>query len=326
MFFLQLLSLFLLATGCLARVARSSKPQIKTVGTLGCGKDLPAEQLPVGGASHNLLFTQTDGNPRSYLIHIPSSYSKDVPVPLIFSFHGHGKNAMIQDELSQFSNETLNPSAIAVYPQGIDGQWQGDPTSPPAINDVAFVQDLIDHLSSQYCLDRTRIYAAGKSNGGGFTNVLACDPLLSTLIAAFAPVSGAFYESNTSASDCVPQNLDISCNPGRVPVPILEFHGSADATINYEGGARKGACLPSIPHWIQDWSIRNGFDSTNVTTDLYDNRLHKYEYGHGENLGIVTHYLTDGLGHDWPSIEANNDNPDGTFYDATPIIMEFFGR
>lgn len=85
----------------------------------GCGKDLPVAQSPPGGASHQTSFKQSDGTARTYLIHIPSNYDKNTPVPLIFSFHGRSKNSSEQEALSQFSNESLNPNGIAVYPQGI---------------------------------------------------------------------------------------------------------------------------------------------------------------------------------------------------------------
>ena len=43
-------------------------------------------------------------------------------------------------------------------------------------------------------------------------------------------------------------------------------------------------------------------------------------------MGIVTHYLTDGLGHDWPSTKPNDDNSTGTYFNAIPIIMDFYNK
>jgi len=88
-------------------------------GSKGCEKDLPAAQTPPGGASHQTEFTQSDGTHRTYLIHIPTNYDKNTPVPLIFSFQGRGKNSSEQESLSQFSNEDWNPNGITVYPQSI---------------------------------------------------------------------------------------------------------------------------------------------------------------------------------------------------------------
>jgi poly(3-hydroxybutyrate) depolymerase len=101
-----------------------------SAGSKGCGKDLPAAQTPPGGASHQTDFTQSDGTHRTYLIHIPSNYDKNTPVPLIFSFPGRGKNSSEQEGLSQFSNGDCNPNGIAVYPQGIHVYL---PLAPPVL-------------------------------------------------------------------------------------------------------------------------------------------------------------------------------------------------
>lgn len=186
---------------------------------------------------------------------------------------------------------------------------------------------MITHFQKRYCIDTNRIYAAGKSNGGGFTNMLACDSQLSTQIAAFAPVSGAFYVPGSTDTDCQAQTITIPCNPGRNSIPVIEFHGRADKTIPYSGGGRRGECLPTIPHWVREWSKREGYGLKNKTTSLYDGKVTKYEYGgDAGKLGIVTHYLTIGLGHDWPSTQPNDDNSHGTYYNATPIIMDFFRK
>lgn len=63
----------------------------------------------------------TDGGNRTYRIHLPNSYDPNTPAPLVISFHGHGRNMVEQEQLSQFSNDAINPNMIAVYPQGLEG-------------------------------------------------------------------------------------------------------------------------------------------------------------------------------------------------------------
>ncbi|KAE8371754.1 Alpha/Beta hydrolase protein [Aspergillus bertholletiae] len=292
-------------------------------GSSGCGQPLPPNQTP-GGSSYGVNFTTSDGAQRFYRVHIPSAYDENKPAPLIFSFHGRGKTAESQEKLSQFSNGQWNPDAIAVYPQGLHKEWQGDPDSK-GVDDVAFTMEMLDDFQEKYCVDTTRVYAAGKSNGGGFTNLLACNPTASTRIAAFAPVSGAFYQDVSEAA-CHPSTVPIKCSPGRPSIPIMEFHGTADKTIPYAGGGRRGKCLPSIPHFVREWSERLGYGHHNKTTELYGGNVQEYQYGSGDAFGIVTHYRIDGLGHAWPSMQPNSDNPNGTYLDATPIIMKFFKR
>ncbi|KAE8385808.1 Alpha/Beta hydrolase protein [Aspergillus alliaceus] len=296
-------------------------------GSAGCGQSISLNQGP--GSSQSVIFTTSDGIHRPYRIYIPSSYSINTPTPLIFSFHGWNRSLEWQESLTQFSNETWNPDTIAVYPQAREqgrAGWQRD-SEYQGIDDITFIMELLDDLQDKYCINPTRIYVTGKSDGGGFANDLACDKIASTRIAAFAPVSGCYFQ-DVSEEDCHPNTVPIKCTPGRSSVPILEFHGTADIIVPYEGGKRPQCkkCLPSIPHYIRQWSKRLGYGLHSKTTKLYDGNVWKFEYGHKGKLGIVTHYRIDGLGHAWPSTEPNNDNPDGTYFEATPIIMDFFRR
>jgi poly(3-hydroxybutyrate) depolymerase len=82
----------------------------------GCEKPLPAGAAV--GRSTNISI-ESGHLQRSYLLHLPTSYDGKTPVALILSFHGRTKSAKQQEALSQFSNATYNPNAIAVYPQGV---------------------------------------------------------------------------------------------------------------------------------------------------------------------------------------------------------------
>lgn len=186
---------------------------------------------------------------------------------------------------------------------------------------------MIQSFSQRYCIDMNRIFAAGKSNGGGLTGLLACNETTSAQIAAFAPVSGAFYQPLSENGTCDADHVPITCNPATRQVPIIEFHGDSDHTIPYTGGKRRGECLPTIPHWAREWSKRDGYGPGSDLTTSFDNNVLEYEYGALDGtLGIVTHYLIKGLGHAWPSTQPNSDNPNGTYIDATPLILDFFSK
>jgi len=116
---------------------------------------------------------------------------------------------------------------------------------------------------------------------------------MSTQIAAFAPVSGAFYVKNDTK--CQPESIDIPCNAAR-QVPIIEFHGGDDHTIDYEGKGRRRQCLPSIPHWVEEWVLRDELEGVEESKIGTGNAT-LYKYGGG----IVSHVFDRGIGHDWPS-------------------------
>ena len=84
----------------------------------GCDKPLPDGVLP--GESTGLTINSESGvTPRGYRLHIPTSYEKNTPSPLILSFHGRGKTAEYQEALSQFSNSSYGFEGISVYPEGV---------------------------------------------------------------------------------------------------------------------------------------------------------------------------------------------------------------
>ncbi|KAH7087524.1 Alpha/Beta hydrolase protein [Paraphoma chrysanthemicola] len=294
----------------------------------GCNKALPNGVKP--DHSVNLTLSSSSGvTPRKYRLHLPKGYDGSKALPLILSFHGRSQDALYQENLSQFSNASYGFEGIAVYPEGVPivvnkeeiQQWQGDPDAPPSINDVTFTLELIDHLKLTYCIDTSRIYAAGKSNGGGFTGILACDPVASTQIAAFAPVSGAFYLDKNQQS--------MPCNPGRKPVPIMEFHGYKDTTIRYAGGinTRGNANTTSIVKYVDDWVKRDGFKvDANETSYLCSGNKKVTKYSWDD---VVVHYNYTNLYHDWPSSFSNGDTEKAlTCVDAeaTSLILAWFKK
>jgi len=290
--------------------------------TSACSKALPSGVAV--GETANISLT-SNGIERSYLINIPETYESKAASPIVLSYHGGQRNASSQLELDLLTSPEFNTlGAILVYPQGIGEIWQGIPGS--TANDTGFTHDILTSLSEDYCVDSTRIYATGKSDGAGFTNTLACDPTLSTMIAAFAPVSGAFYQSTLP---CNPTSTNIQCVPGREKVPFLEFHGGNDSTIDYFGGERKDACLPAITYLIQSWVMRNGM-SLQFTTNLTALDTVVFSYGTGSDTGLVTHVFDTNIGHDWPSTMPNDDNTEAghhvASFNASTAIMDFFGQ
>lgn len=67
-----------------------------------------------------------------------------------------------------------------------------------------YIPSLYDTIESQLCIDTTREYVAGESNGGMMTYQLATD--MSSRLAAAAPQFGSFHKGflqgpTTSATD-----------------------------------------------------------------------------------------------------------------------------
>lgn len=155
--------------------------------------------------------------------------------------------------------------------------------------------------------------------------MLACDQSLSTRIAAFAPVSGAFYVM--PEGDCEPDSVNLPCSAGRSDIPILEFHGGSDSVIPYNGDdTKRDACLPSIPHWVQTWAKRNNLGTSNRSTSITKAATWQ-RFGTGSSLGLVSHvYDGANVGHVWPATKKSAREAATASFDATPMILEFFGN
>ncbi|KAI1263518.1 family 1 carbohydrate esterase [Xylariaceae sp. FL1019] len=264
------------------------------------------------GTSHSFIgSTQTfsitsSGGTRTYRIHLPSSYEASTAVPLIIAYHGSGGNPTDFEITTRFSDEGLNPNMVVVYPAGVDGNWQGPTYATAGVSDKVFTTDLVNHIKDNYCIDSSRVYAAGHSNGGGFVGTLACSPDHGgNQFAAFAAASGAFY------TDVVG---DDACHPARSPLPILEIHGGADTTIPYAGGEGRGGPLPSIPDWLSRWATRNQC-GTSTVSDLANGVHHSVWTCAGQGA-VLQHWKIDGHDHSYPG--------QGAEVDASARIVEFF--
>jgi poly(3-hydroxybutyrate) depolymerase len=102
----------MLATAAL--LATLASP-ILAIGSNGCGQSPP--HAPGTTAQYSI---SSSGGNRTFLVHLPQYYTGQTATPLLFSFHGHERDAPSQEHDSQMSNETFNPNTIAVYPQGVN--------------------------------------------------------------------------------------------------------------------------------------------------------------------------------------------------------------
>ncbi|WP_312870477.1 alpha/beta hydrolase family esterase [Gordonia asplenii] len=257
--------------------------------------------------------TRSDGVERHYRIRIPASYDARLPVPLILAFHGRNEKSTRFEKVTRLSSLP----AVVVYPDGLRGRsgepsWQSAPYASPTADDVGFTAAILRDVRSTVCVDRARTYAVGRSNGGGFVALLACR--MPHEFAAFAAVSGAFYPE--SAQGC-------SSSAG---VSFVEFHGTADPVIHYNGGQKFAETYPSIPQWLSGWTHRANCLDLPVESQI-NSYVTKVEWGFCLPAGTeVTHYRIAGGGHRWPGSRVGGSSGPSDTIDATAVIWQFFAR
>ena len=225
------------------------------------------------------------GVERSYRLHLPDGYDRSA-TPLVLNFHGFTSSPDAQATYS-IMNATADREGFAVaYPQGTGSpaSWNAGACCGSAlendVDDVGFVSAMIDDIGAKLCLDESRVYSTGLSNGGFLSYRLACE--LADRIAAIAPVAGVDGMA--------------SCEPSRA-VPVLHFHGTQDTLVPYEGSDSYG--FPSVEETMTSWAERNGCTGERQVT--YEQGDARCEAWSACNEGSAVELcVIDGGGHTWP--------------------------
>ncbi len=273
--------------------------------------DIDADESLLPGLFTDLTII-VDSETRRYDYYMPENPGDSLR-PLVFLLHGGGSNT---DDLTGESGFKAPyrvwmdiaeaDKLIIVYPEGTTNPsgelgWndcRADATTNPTVNDVAFIDALIDHFSRTFNIDPNRIYATGTSNGGHMSLRLALE--LSDKIAAAAAVVAAMPERN-------------GCSAMDNPVSVLFMNGTDDPLLPYNGGevapgiGGRGTVLStqaSIDYWIDV----NQTDSTAAMADFPDihagddSSVQRLTYSNGIDGTQVVLYKVSGGGHVEPSI------------------------
>jgi polyhydroxybutyrate depolymerase len=251
---------------------------------------------------------------RKFRLYIPSSYTSSASVPLLFNLHGLGSNASQQQLYGNFMPIADTANFIIVHPEGTApfGSQYFNAGFGFGANDVLFMSDLIDSLKLIYNINENRVYSCGMSNGGIMSYYLAC--LSPNRFTAIASVTGSMLNSWF--------NLD----PSR-PFPVMQIHGTNDATVPYNGDAT----FAHIDSVVKKWALHNQCNMSPVTYSVPDivpgdgaTALH-YRYSGGTNNADVELYKIMNGAHTWPGAPVAI-NVTCMDFNASVEIWRFFNK
>lgn len=244
--------------------------------------------LPTGEMGRTLTH---GGRERSYILYVPASVNWSEPVALVFVFHGGTGNAESAIRMSGFNKVADQNGFLVAYPNGTSRlsddkllTWNGGDCCGYAqqknVDDVDFVRAIVTDLQSLANIDSKRIYAAGMSNGGILSHRLACE--IADVFAAVAPVAGTL-------------NL-ASCTPSQ-PISVIEFHGTGDQHIPYEGGLGPESLVnvdfASVQDSIGFWTSFNQCTSQ-PQTNSFDDIQHEAWTGCTASTSVELHSVIGG--------------------------------
>ncbi|CAJ1423764.1 unnamed protein product [Effrenium voratum] len=218
---------------------------------------------------------------RSFYIQVPSSSLRRGPVPLLIGLHSQGDQADTYANAHYFGSFGSTLGFVSVYPQGLDDAVPGggdlgtgwnvgtagddqtcvaDEVTPDCYascweqgkcgqcnwsgcyDERLFIYSVIQAINSVLCIDQSRIYVTGESNGGMMAHYL-----VQSLPGTFAAVApwyglpllgyglGAEFELVRDTKNCR-------------QTAMLQLHGRQDDIMPPGGGVSGGF----LPGWIYE--------------------------------------------------------------------------
>jgi polyhydroxybutyrate depolymerase len=239
------------------------------------------------------------GVERKYLLRKPPAAKG--AIPLIIALHG--LNQTVEGVRRSLAIDALaeRESFAVLYPMALGGRWSYDESRPVKlpeqgglVDDVGFLNAILDQLIAEGGIDPSRIYAAGLSNGGLMAWTMACR--MSERLAGVAALISGMLEHQVE-----------QCKPKRL-VPLVVIAGTEDWLQPYDGAITENFRLLSIPETLEFWRRQRGcvaYETTAVDPrDPSDpTRAVVMDWKDCKNPSALRFYRIEGGGHSLPSLE-----------------------
>jgi polyhydroxybutyrate depolymerase len=243
---------------------------------------------------------------RSYWIHFPE------PIPpkcaAILMLHGAGGTATWAAEETLWGPIADREGFAVVYPEGlpIDPRkppkfltnpqvWNDGSGRNPHLDDVGFLNRVVDRLLEDSRFDPSKIAVAGFSNGAGMTFRFAAET--PHRLNAIAPVAGHLWVTPVAVR----------------PLPTLFLIGEHDPLIPLEGGTAK-----------TPWGVREGRPKVRDTVQKWIAAMGP------DGASLVDFRILPGHGHHWPGGQGKMGErlggPNVPGFDANRMIWDFVSR
>ena len=269
------------------------------------------------GSSFNEL--TVEGMQRSYILHRPVT-SNTKKLPLMIVLHGGLGNARYMQETTGMDEVADTGPFVVVYPNGDKIRftlkdrrtWNAGNccglAAKKGIDDVKFIEKIIEDVGKKIPIDTRRVYLVGLSNGAMMAYRVAEE--IPDRIAAVVSVSGTLAIDNFDAAR---------------DIPVLIIHGTADKNIPIAGG--KGALsVANVDHRSLADTIKlitraRQCLTPEVRKEKGGIQISSYRCSSGAPLEVM---LIEGGEHGWPGSRGSRQiNAGGRYLSASKQAWEF---
>ncbi len=201
---------------------------------------------------------------RAARVYLPRDFDESGSYPLVVVLHGSGTSGLVEAAYFGIPALARDGGFVALAAEGFtDSELRQNWNATDAccdhddsgIDDVAYLSGLIDEAIEQLAVDPARVYLLGHSTGGFMSYRMACDA--SEKITAIASLNGATW------------NDPANCGDPAEPTSVLQFHGTEDDAVLYEGGLIRGNPYPGARESVTRFADRAGCTGTE-TIDPFD--------------------------------------------------------
>ena len=183
------------------------------------------------------------------------------PRPLVVNWHGCNRHLPVADyhaDISRMNERAADYRWISITPVGTVFDeasttapygWNADGCCAGChgalVDDVAFATAILDWAESNLCVDTSRIFTTGFSNGGFMAYTTAC--------ALPGRIAGVAANAGSLARTAVPRCAALR----NAPIPAISFHSVTDTYVPFNGTAT-AASQPEIDAMFRKRAGCNG--------------------------------------------------------------------
>ncbi|MEX1191336.1 MAG: PHB depolymerase family esterase [Brumimicrobium sp.] len=263
-----------------------------------------------------------DGEKRVFRVYTPDNYDESKSYPMVMALHGRLGNGRQMMKSSKFNPIADQKDVIMVYPNGYKKSWNDGRGEGPAyddnIDDVGFINALINRVTGDFSVDGSKVYVCGMSNGGFMSMRLAHE--LNNKIAAFGTVTGSLGSN---------YNYNLSKE-----VPVMLIAGTEDPLVPYTGGevADSDTYSRGFEELFHYFGNNNGCNNQ-LIEELPEKendgiRAEKWTYETCDNNASCILFKIIGAGHTWPSgddsLNENTVGKESSEINASEELVNFF--
>ena len=223
-------------------------------------------------------------------------------LPLVVVLHGLGSEAEGMARISGWAAAARDRNLVVAFAQGSDNSFNAGGCCGEAatggVDDVAYLEQVIDDVTDTFPADPDRTYLVGYSNGGMMTYRFLCE--------AAGRLAGAASVAGTNTSGCAPS----------APVDFLQVSGAEDTVVPLAGGASSTEGIgpfPPVTESVAAVAAADGCPEPVVLADPPVTATRWTPCGGGVTVGLD---VLAGADHGYPLAES---------YPATDRILAFWG-